>query len=93
MSPLGTDEEKQAKLAAELKSVGDLNNRGVDINNPQLKGRLASAVGLPGEVTPTEEPLEEVEGVGASHYCIHHGGVNHNGSITMRSNSASCTRC
>ena len=34
-------------------------------------------------VAPTEEPLEEDDAFGASHYCIHHGGVNHNGSIAM----------
>ncbi len=48
------------------------------------KGGLDAASDTVAPAAPMQKTVkEEDDAFGASHYCIHHGGVNHNGSIAM----------
>ena len=58
-----------------------------DWKNKEIKSLLSEAWGFRMDLTKLNEAVEEEkveEGAfDANHYCIHHGGVNHNGKVEM----------
>ncbi len=56
-----------------------------DWKNKEIKGLLAESWGFKMDLTKLKESTEVSEGeaFADNHYCIHHGGVNHNGKIEI----------
>ena len=59
-----------------------------DWKNKEIKSLLAESWGFKMDLTKLNESVEEevneeAEVFAPNHYCIHHGGVNHNGKIEM----------